>query len=59
MALGYFGGFPSITIPSGFVSECTIGINITSGIKEDKKVLNIANEIEKLTGLKGQIGGEE
>ncbi len=59
MALGNFGGFPSITIPSGFVSDCPIGINITSGIKEDKKVLNIANEIEKLTGLKGQIGGEE
>ncbi len=33
LALGNFGGFPSITIPSGFVSECPIGINITSGIK--------------------------
>ena len=59
MALGNFGGFPSITIPSGFVNNCPIGINLTSGIKEDKKVLNIANEIEMLTGLKGQIGGEE
>lgn len=59
MALGNFGGFPSITIPSGFVNNCPIGINLTSEIKEDKKVLNIANEIEMLTGLKGQIGGEE
>lgn len=59
MALGNFGGFLSITIPSGFVNNCPIGINLTSGIKEDKKVLNIANEIEMLTGLKGQIGGEE
>lgn len=55
MALGNFGGFPSITIPSGFVSEMPIGINITGPIRKDASVLNIANKIEAAFPYKGQI----
>ena len=45
LAIGNFGGYPSITIPSGFVNKMPIGINITGRIKEDDLVLNIANKI--------------
>lgn len=54
LAIGNFGGFPSITIPYGFVDDMPIGINITGRIKEDDVVLNIANKIEKITGCVNQ-----
>lgn len=59
MAIGNFGGFPSITIPSGFVEKMPIGVNITGPIKEDGKLLNIAYHIEELTGLKGIKAGDQ
>lgn len=57
MAIGNFGGFPSITIPSGFINNMPIGLSITSGVKEDKKLLNIAYAIESTMNYKGQIAG--
>ena len=57
MAIGNFGGFPSITIPCGFVSDMPIGLNITSGIKKDLELLNIAYAIENTMNYKGQIAG--
>lgn len=54
LAIGNFGGFPSITIPYGFVSDMPIGVNITGRIKEDDLVLNMANKIETITGCKDQ-----
>lgn len=54
LAIGNFGGFPSITIPSGFVENMPISINITGRIKEDDIVLNMANIIEKELGYKNQ-----
>ena len=53
LAIGNFGGFPSITIPYGFIDDCPIGVNITGRIKEDELVLRMAHHIEKETGLKG------
>ena len=52
LAIGNFGGFPSITIPYGFIDEMPIGVNITGRIKEDDLVLNIAHKIEKITECK-------
>ena len=52
LAIGNFGGFPSITIPYGFVSEMPVGLNITGRIMEDDVVLSIASKVESLTGLK-------
>lgn len=52
LAIGNFGGFPSITIPYCFINDMPIGVNITGGIKTDDVVLNIANKVEELTGLK-------
>lgn len=58
MAIGNFGGFPSITIPYCFVNNMPVGVNITGRIMEDDVVLNIANKIEELTGLKGIKAGD-
>ena len=53
LAIGNFGGFPSITIPYGFVNDMPVGLNITGRVKEDDVVLGIASKIEEVTGLKG------
>ena len=52
LAIANFGGFPSITIPSGIVSNMAVGINLTSNIMEDEKLLNIAYNLEKLKDVK-------
>ena len=53
LAIGNFGGFPSITIPYGMVEDMPIGLNITGRIKKDDEVLKLAYQVEKLTGYKG------
>ena len=58
MAIGNFGGFPSITIPFTFVNEMPVGVNITGRVMEDDIVLHIAKEIEDITGLKGMKAGD-
>ena len=55
LCIGNFGGYPSITIPSGFVNDMPIAINITGRIKEDYIVLNIANKIEGTMEYKDQV----
>lgn len=60
LVIGNFGGFPSITIPSGFVNSMPVGINLTGAFNDDKTVLNIANKLEDSMKYKGQVanGGE-
>lgn len=50
MAIGNFGGFPSITIPwmKEDATKLPIGVNITSPIFTDAMLLGIASSIEKL-----------
>lgn len=55
LVIANFGGFPSITLPSGFVNGMPIAINLTGRQFEDDVVLNMANQIEKVTGLKNQV----
>ena len=55
LALGNFGGYPSITIPSGMINGLPIGINITGKFKDDVNVLNIAYAIENIYSFKNQI----
>ena len=55
LAIANFGGFPSITIPSGFVNEMPVAINITGRTKEDSLVLNMASVIENHLGYKNMI----
>ena len=58
LVIGNFGGYPSITIPSGFVDNMPVGINITGRVKEDDVVLNIANKIESSMEYANQIAKE-
>ncbi len=58
LQIGNFGGFPSITIPNGFVSNLPVGINITGNCYEDQLVLNIAYALESSMDYKGQIAKE-
>lgn len=58
MVIGNFGGYPSITIPSGFVDNMPVGINITGRVMEDWLVLNIANKIEGSMGYANQVAKE-
>lgn len=61
LVIGNFGGFPSITIPSGFVKNMPVSINITGRAKEDKEVLNMGYKIEQLLGysnLVAKVGDE-
>ena len=57
LQVGNFGGFPSITIPNGFVSELPVGVNITGNCYDDINVLNIANSLENAMEYKGQTTG--
>lgn len=59
LAIGNFGGFPSISIPSGFIDGMPVSVNITGRAKEDALVLNIANKLESVLGFKGQVKGNE
>ncbi|MBQ1445852.1 MAG: Asp-tRNA(Asn)/Glu-tRNA(Gln) amidotransferase subunit GatA [Solobacterium sp.] len=58
MLIGSFGGFPSITIPDGFVEGLPVGMNITGRIYEDENLLNIAYGIEGMMDYKGRIARE-
>ncbi len=58
LCIGNFGGYPSITIPSGFVSGLPIAINITGRVREDYLVLNMASKIEGTMAYKDQIAKE-
>ena len=58
MVIGNFGGYPSITIPSGFVDNMPVGINITGRVMEDDVVLNMANKIEGSMEYANQIAKE-
>lgn len=58
MVIGNFGGYPSITIPNGFVESMPIGVNITGNIMDDANVLNIAYTLEQNMDYAGQIAKE-
>ena len=52
MAIGNFGGFPSITIPCIQINGLPIGMNFTAAAYQDQKLLNIAYAIEQMLGGK-------
>jgi len=55
LQIGNFGGFPSITIPNGFINNLPVGINITGKCYDDVNVLNIAYALECEMPYKNQI----
>ena len=58
LQIGNFGGFPSITIPNGFVNNLPVGVNITGAVKDDINVLNIAYALESNMDYKNMIAKE-
>ncbi len=58
LQIGNFGGFPSITIPNGFISNLPVGINITGNCYDDLNVLNMAYTLEGSMNYKNQIAKE-
>ena len=59
LVMGNFGGYPSITMPMGYVKNMPVGINLTCAAKEDALCLNIASQIEKVIGIKDNKKGDE
>lgn len=53
MVIGNFSGYPSMTIPSGFVDGLPVGVNITAKPFAEQTLFNIGKAIEEETGLKG------
>ena len=53
LQIANFGGFPSITIPSGFINNLPVGINITCNCYQDQLLLNIAYTLESYMNYKG------
>ena len=58
LQIGNFGGFPSITIPNGFVTNLPVALNITGNCYDDVNVLNIAYALESTMPYKNQIAKE-
>jgi aspartyl-tRNA(Asn)/glutamyl-tRNA(Gln) amidotransferase subunit A len=55
MVLGNFSGYPSITVPMGYIHEMPIGVNITTKANTEPLMFDVALAIEMLTGLKNQV----
>jgi Asp-tRNA(Asn)/Glu-tRNA(Gln) amidotransferase A subunit family amidase len=45
--LANFSGLPSLSLPIGLVNDLPVSININSSYQNDKKVLQLAKELEK------------
>ena len=58
LQIGNFGGFPSITIPDGFINGLPVALNITGKCYDDANVLNIAHALENAMEYKNQIAKE-
>lgn len=52
MAFSNFTGYPSMTVPMGFIDGCPIGVNISCRAFEEVQMFNIAKGIEDITGYK-------
>ena len=58
LCIGNFGGFPSITLPNGFVNNLPVGCNITGNCYDDENVLNIAYALQNAMEYKNQVAKE-
>ena len=59
LVIANFAGLPSITLPIGIKDGMPFGANITGRAFEEKKVLQMAYELEKHTGLKNLLAKGE
>lgn len=59
MIMGNFSGYPSMSVPSGFVEGMPVGINMIAKPFEEQTLFNIGKAIEEETGLAGQVAEVE
>ncbi len=59
MAIANFGGFPSITLPMYYHNGLPVGVNLTGRVREDSLVLNMAQKIEDVIGIKNKVAGDD
>ena len=59
LVLGNFAGLPSLTLPIGFKNNLPFGANVMGRAFDEKGVLKLAYEIERLTGLKNVVAKGE
>lgn len=59
LCLANFAGTPSISIPSGFVDNMPVAVNISGRIFEEQTVLNCAYALEEALGFKNQYKRED
>ncbi len=55
MVLGNFSGYPSMSVPTGFLEHMPIGINMTAHPFDEQTLFDIGAAIEEETGLKDKI----
>lgn len=55
LCIGNFAGLPSITLPIGFKDGMPFGANLTAGAFDEVSLFQVANELEKNTGLANVI----
>ena len=52
MAIANFSGYPSMTVPMGFIDGCPVGLNITCRAWEEETMFDIGKAFEEITGYK-------
>ena len=58
LAIGNFGGLPSLTLPLGMVDGLPFGGNVTGRAFDEQTVFNVSLAIEEITGLKNLLAKE-
>lgn len=55
MVLGNFSGYPSMTIPMGYINDLPIGVNITTKAYSEALMFDLAYGFERVTGCKNSL----
>ncbi len=59
LALGNFAGLPSLSMPSGFVDNMPVAVNLMGRLFEEQTVLNVSYALENALGYKNQFSRED
>ncbi|MDR1794671.1 MAG: Asp-tRNA(Asn)/Glu-tRNA(Gln) amidotransferase subunit GatA [Erysipelotrichaceae bacterium] len=55
LVLGNFSGYPSVTLPMGFVDECPIGVNLNTLPFTEKQLFGYCAAVEEVTGYADMV----
>ena len=59
LAIGNFGGLPSLTLPIGLINNMPFGANVTGRAFDEQTVLNVSLALQGVTGLKNLYAKED